>query len=106
MGKMSAFQRAQMYSLQDANIFTSPCAACSTTRRDIVKAVSGDHAFKARFKIGAGQFDLTGRASLAAQVITTSAGISAPPGRTTKRSISPRSVGQFRQYLRWPLSRA
>src|SRR6267142_2432349 len=32
-GRMSAFQAAQMYSLQDANILTSRCAACSTTAR-------------------------------------------------------------------------
>ena len=44
-GKMSPFQTAQMFSLQDANIFDD----C----QDIVKAVNNDAEFKARQKIGA-----------------------------------------------------
>ncbi|WP_054930391.1 threonine synthase [Paraburkholderia sp. XV] len=50
--KMSAFQTAQMYSLQDPNIFNIAVEGVFDDCQDIVKAVSNDHAFKARQKIG------------------------------------------------------
>ena len=52
-GRMSAFQRAQMYSLQDDNIFNIAVKGMFDDAQDIVKAVSNDHAFKAKYKIGA-----------------------------------------------------
>ena len=52
-GRMSAFQRAQMYSLQDANIYNIAVTGMFDDAQDIVKAVSNDHAFKAKYKIGA-----------------------------------------------------
>lgn len=51
-GKMSPFQAAQMYSLQDANIFNIAVRGVFDDCQDIVKAVSGDLAFKARYRIG------------------------------------------------------
>jgi threonine synthase len=51
-GKMSAFQSAQMYSLQDPNIFNLAVAGVFDDCQDIVKAVSNDHAFKANNQIG------------------------------------------------------
>jgi threonine synthase len=51
-GKMSRFQTAQMYSLQDANIFNIAIRGVFDDAQDIVKAVSNDHAFKARHHIG------------------------------------------------------
>ena len=51
-GKMSSFQRAQMYSLQDANIFNIAIDGMFDDAQDIVKAVSNDHAFKAKYRIG------------------------------------------------------
>jgi threonine synthase len=51
-GKMSAFQTAQMYSLRDPNIFNLAVEGVFDDCQDIVKAVSNDHAFKARYKIG------------------------------------------------------
>jgi threonine synthase len=51
-GKMSAFQRAQMYSLQDPNIFNIAIRGVFDEAQDLVKAVSNDHAFKAKYKIG------------------------------------------------------
>ncbi len=51
-GKMSAFQRAQMYSLQDPNIFNIAIHGMFDQAQDMVKAVSNDHAFKAKYKIG------------------------------------------------------
>ncbi len=52
-GKMSAFQRAQMYSLQDDNIFNIAVRGMFDDAQDIVKAVSNDAAFKAAQRIGA-----------------------------------------------------
>jgi len=52
-GKMSAFQRAQMYSLQDENITNIAIRGMFDDCQDIVKAVSNDAEFKARYKIGA-----------------------------------------------------
>jgi threonine synthase len=51
-GKMSGFQRAQMYSLQDPNIFNIAIKGMFDDAQDLVKAVSNDHAFKAKYKIG------------------------------------------------------
>lgn len=51
-GKMSAFQCAQMYSLQDANIFNIAVHGVFDDAQDIVKAVSNDAAFKSQQKIG------------------------------------------------------
>jgi threonine synthase len=51
-GKMSSFQRAQMYSLQDPNIFNIAIHGFFDDAQDMVKAVSNDHAFKAQYKIG------------------------------------------------------
>jgi threonine synthase len=50
--KMSAFQSAQMFSLQDPNIFNIAVEGVFDDCQDMVKAVSNDHAFKARQKIG------------------------------------------------------
>ena len=51
--KMSHFQAAQMFSLQDENIFNIAVKGVFDDAQDIVKAVSNDHAFKAQHKIGA-----------------------------------------------------
>lgn len=51
-GKMSPFQTAQMYSLQDANIFNVAVRGVFDDCQDMVKAVSNDLAFKARYRIG------------------------------------------------------
>ena len=51
--RMSAFQRAQMFSLQDANIVNIAVRGMFDDAQDIVKAVSSDRDFKARYKIGA-----------------------------------------------------
>jgi len=53
LGKMSPFQTAQMFSLQDPNIFNLAVRGVFDDCQDIVKAVSNDLAFKARHKIGA-----------------------------------------------------
>ena len=50
--KMSAFQTAQMFSLQDPNIFNIAVEGVFDDCQDMVKAVSNDLGFKARQKIG------------------------------------------------------
>ncbi|MBK9520925.1 MAG: threonine synthase [Rhodocyclaceae bacterium] len=52
-GKMSAFQRAQMYSLTDKNIFNIAVRGMFDDAQDVVKLVSNDAVFKAKYKIGA-----------------------------------------------------
>ena len=51
-GRMSAFQQAQMFSLQDENIHNIAIDGVFDDCQDIVKAVSGDAVFKAHYKIG------------------------------------------------------
>lgn len=51
-GKMSAFQRAQMYSLHDTNIHNIAVKGMFDDCQDIVKAVQNDAAFKAQYRIG------------------------------------------------------
>jgi threonine synthase len=51
-GRMSAFQQAQMFSLQDANIHNIAIEGVFDDCQDIVKAVSNDLDFKRKYKIG------------------------------------------------------
>jgi threonine synthase len=51
-GRMSAFQRAQMYSLQEPNIHNLTVPGAFDDCQDMVKAVSADLTFKARLRIG------------------------------------------------------
>lgn len=51
--RMSAFQRAQMFSLQDANIHNLAVKGVFDDCQDLVKQVNADAAFKARNRIGA-----------------------------------------------------
>ncbi|PAT40034.1 threonine synthase [Vandammella animalimorsus] len=51
-GRMSAFQQAQMFSLQDDNIHNIAIEGVFDDCQDIVKAVSGDLTFKRQHQIG------------------------------------------------------
>jgi len=51
--KMSPFQAAQMFSLQDKNIFNIAVRGVFDDCQDVVKAVSNDLEFKSKYKIGA-----------------------------------------------------
>jgi threonine synthase len=51
-GRMSPFQQAQMFSLQDANIHNIAVEGVFDDCQDIVKAVSNDLDFKRQYKIG------------------------------------------------------
>jgi threonine synthase len=65
--RMSAFQAAQMYSLQDANIHNIALHGVFDDCQDIVKALSADAAFKAQYRIGA--VNSINWARVAAQVV-------------------------------------
>jgi len=52
-GRMSAFQAAQMYALQDPNIHNLAVEGTFDDCQDVVKQVNADAAFKARLRIGA-----------------------------------------------------
>ena len=65
--KMSRFQTAQMFSLREPNIFNIAVKGVFDDAQDIVKAVSNDHEFKAKYKIGAVNSINWGR--VAAQVV-------------------------------------
>jgi len=65
--RMSAFQSAQMYSLQDANIHNLAVKGVFDECQDAVKAVNADAAFKSRHRIGA--VNSINWARVAAQVV-------------------------------------
>jgi len=66
-GRMSAFQSAQMYSLQDANIHNLVVQGVFDDCQDLVKQVNADAAFKAKYRIGA--VNSINWARVAAQVV-------------------------------------
>jgi len=66
-GRMSAFQRAQMYSLQDPNIHNIAIKGTFDDCQDVVKRVNADAAFKERYCIGA--VNSINWARIAAQVV-------------------------------------
>jgi threonine synthase len=65
--RMSAFQSAQMYSLQDANIHNLAVKGVFDDCQDMVKKVNADAAYKARHRIGA--VNSINWARVAAQVV-------------------------------------
>jgi threonine synthase len=52
-GKMTPFQRAQMYALQDANIFNLAIEGVFDDCQDVVKEIASDLDFKERYRVGA-----------------------------------------------------
>ncbi|MHB1677925.1 MAG: threonine synthase [Sulfuriferula sp.] len=67
LNKMSRFQTAQMYSLQDGNIYNIAVNGVFDECQDIVKAVSNEHGFKEKYNIGAVNSINWGR--VAAQIV-------------------------------------
>jgi threonine synthase len=65
--RMSEFQRAQMFSLQDANIHNLAVKGAFDDCQDLVKDVNADAAFKAKYRIGA--VNSINWARVAAQVV-------------------------------------
>ena len=66
-GRMSAFQRAQMYSLQEPNIHNLAVKGVFDDCQDVVKQVNADAAFRERYRIGA--VNSINWARVAAQVV-------------------------------------
>ncbi|WP_322999522.1 threonine synthase [Castellaniella sp.] len=66
-GRMSAFQRAQMYSLQDANIHNIAVRGVFDECQDIVKALAGNLEFKSAHRLGA--VNSINWARIAAQIV-------------------------------------
>ncbi|GAB2888762.1 threonine synthase [Paralcaligenes ginsengisoli] len=66
-GRMSDFQRAQMYSLQDRNIHNLALKGVFDECQDIVKSLSSDLAFKSAYHLGA--VNSINWARIAAQVV-------------------------------------
>jgi len=66
-GRMSPFQRAQMYALQDPNIHNLAVKGAFDDCQDLVKQVNADRAFKAKHRIGA--VNSINWARVAAQVV-------------------------------------
>jgi len=67
LGRMSAFQSAQMYSLQDPNIHNLAVKGVFDDCQDLVKKVNADAAFKDKHRIGA--VNSINWARVAAQVV-------------------------------------
>ncbi|MHB0990493.1 MAG: threonine synthase [Burkholderiales bacterium] len=67
LNKMSRFQTAQMYSLQDENIYNIAVNGVFDDCQDMVKAVSNDREFKQKYNIGAVNSINWGR--IAAQIV-------------------------------------
>jgi len=67
LGRMSEFQKKQMYTLQDENIFNIAIKGTFDDCQDIVKAINEDAKFKRQYKIGA--VNSINWARIAAQVV-------------------------------------
>jgi hypothetical protein len=99
-GLMSPFQRAQMYSLREPNIFNIAVRGMFDDAQDIVKAVSNDAAFKARYKIGA--VNSINWARVMAQVVYYFKGYFAATSSNDQPVAFCVPSGNFRQHLRRP----
>ncbi|HXF46499.1 MAG TPA: threonine synthase [Burkholderiaceae bacterium] len=66
-GRMSPFQRAQMYALADANIHNLAIEGTFDDCQDLVKRIAGDLQFKQRYRLGA--VNSINWARVAAQVV-------------------------------------
>ena len=99
-GRMSPFQQAQMFSLQDANIHNIAIDGVFDDCQDIVKAVSNDLAFKRKHTHRHGQLDQLGAPAGAGRLLLRRL----LPGDEVERRAGQlrRAVGQLRQHLRRP----
>ena len=97
-GRMSQFQQAQMFSLQDANIHNLAIEGVFDDCQDIVKAVSNDLEFKRRYRIGT--VNSINWARLLAQVVYYFAGYfqatrSAPAGAKVSFAVPSGNFGNI-----------
>jgi threonine synthase len=96
-GRMSEFQRAQMYSLQDANIHNLAVAGTFDDCQDLVKSVAGDLEFKAQWHIGSVNSINWGR--IVAQVVYYFRGYLAATSRSDERVSFAVPSGNFGNIL-------
>ncbi len=96
-GRMSAFQRAQMYSLDDANIFNLALDGVFDDCQDVVKSIAGDLEFRQRFSIGSVNSINWGR--LVAQVVYYFKGYLAATQSSTQRVSFAVPSGNFGNIL-------
>ena len=101
-GRMSPFQQAQMFSLQDANIHNLAIEGVFDDCQDIVKAVSNDLDVQgARTRIGT--VNSINWARVVAQVVYYFARLLPGDAASNDEQVSlRRAVGQLRQHLRRP----
>ncbi len=99
-GRMSPFQQAQMYSLDEPNIHNIAIEGVFDDCQDIVKAVSADAEFKARWKIGT--VNSINWARVAAQIVYYFSAYFAVTKAERGARRFRRSVGQLRQHPRRP----
>ncbi|MGI4778188.1 MAG: threonine synthase [Janthinobacterium lividum] len=92
-GRMSPFQQAQMFSLQDENIHNIAIAGVFDDCQDIVKAVSNDLAFKQKYRIGT--VNSINFARLLAQVVYYFAGYFQATGSNEKQVAFSVPSGNF-----------
>src|SRR3982750_33491 len=83
--KMSPFQTAQMFSLQDPNIFNIAIRGVFDDCQDIVKGVSNDAVFKQKYRIG--PVNSINGARTAAQIVYYFKGCFAAP-RSNEEEVS------------------
>ncbi|GAC1418843.1 MAG: threonine synthase [Burkholderiaceae bacterium] len=91
--KMSAFQRAQMFSLQDQNIHNIAIRGVFDECQDMIKAVSNDLEFKTRQKIGT--VNSINWARVVAQVVYYFRGYLAVTTRNTQKASFTVPSGNF-----------
>ena len=103
-GRMSRFQRAQMYSLLDANIFNIAIDGVFDDCQDLVKAVSEDLAFKERRAIGT--VNSINWARVVAQVVYYFKGYFAATASNDAEGVVRRAHRQLRQRAGRRTSRA
>ena len=96
-GRMSAFQQAQMYALHDPGIHNLAIEGTFDQCQDIVKALSGDRAFKARHSLGA--VNSINWARIAAQVVYYFKGYFAATSRDDERASFAVPSGNFGNVL-------
>ena len=103
LGKMSPFQCAQMFSLQDDNIFNIAVRGVFDDCQDVVKAVSNDAAFKQTYKVGAVNSINWGR--IVAQVVYYFKGYFAATATSTEKVSFAVPSGNFGNVLAGHIAR-
>ena len=95
-GRMSAFQRAQMYSLQDENIHNIAVRGVFDEAQDIVKALAGDLSFKTKYRLGA--VNSINWARISAQVVYYFHGWLRATEKAGPAGVVRRALGQLQQH--------